>query len=249
LNRFIFALGIPHVGEVGARILAEKYTDVPALIAAVEAASGERPGDAYIELLAVRHVGEGRLKALLDRFEAGVEKPDGTDLEAQIAALEIPRFPANAREALASHYETWGLFSRKMANAAREMPGPAYRAVAGHPGIGVVMAESLMEFFGEKRNLKAVRDLLDYVSPRAERIMAGEGPLAGETIVFTGKLEIMSREEAGKKAMSLGAKVTDSVTGNTTLLVAGPGAGSKLEKARKLSIKIIDEAAWLRLVE
>ncbi len=105
-----------------------------------------------------------------------------------------------------------------------------------------------MEFFGEKKNLKAVLDLLHHVNPKAERITASEGPLVGETIVFTGSLEVMDREEAGRKAMSFGAKVTDSVSKNTTLLVAGPGAGSKLEKANKLGVKVIDEEEWLKLI-
>jgi DNA ligase (NAD+) len=249
LQRLIFALGIPHVGEVGARILAEKYADMSSLIAAVEAAARQRPGKAYIELLAVRHVGEGRLKVLLERFSSSVTKPEGDNLEAQIAELGISRLPENARAALAEHYGTWTVFSRKMTKGVQDVPGPSYGTIADHPGIGVVMTESLIEFFGEKKNLRAVRDLLEYVKTMAEKIAANEGPLAGETIVFTGSLEAMSREEAGKKAMSLGAKVTDSVSKNTTLLVTGPGAGSKLKKAKKLGIRVIDEAAWLKLVE
>ena len=110
------------------------------------------------------------------------------------------------------------------------------------------MTEELVEFFGEKKNRGAVLDLLGYVETRAERITSATGPLAGETIVFTGKLEATSREEAGRRAMSLGAKVTDAISKNTTLLVAGPGAGSKLEKAIKLGIRVIDEAEWLKLI-
>jgi len=150
---------------------------------------------------------------------------------------------------LATHYRNWARFSRQMRDASQKSPGADYKLIADHPGIGIVMAESLIEFFGEKKNLKAVRDLLGYVETRTERMTAADGPLAGETIVFTGALEVMSREDAGRKAMSLGAKVTDSVSKNTTLLVAGPRAGSKLEKAQKLGVKVIDEEAWLKLTK
>jgi len=250
LNRFILALGIPRVGEVGARILSEKYNDMFALIAAVEAASKQRPGKSYIELSTVPQVGDVLRQRILDHFTEGLPVPSSAEgLRDQIAGLGIQRLTRTAAENLATHYRNWARFSRQMRDASQKSPGADYKLIADHPGIGIVMAESLIEFFGEKKNLKAVRDLLGYVETRTERMTAADGPLAGETIVFTGALEVMSREDAGRKAMSLGAKVTDSVSKNTTLLVAGPRAGSKLEKAQKLGVKVIDEEAWLKLTK
>ena len=249
LNRFIYALGIPHVGEVGARVLSEKYRDVPHLIESVLAAVDQRPGPAFIELSMIPQVGEARRQALLDFFGSSHKPPiKSEDLAEQIAELKISQLTKAAIQNLAAHYQTWTAFSRRMYDAAHEFPGEAYRAIAGHPGIGVVMTEELVEFFGESKNLSAVHDLLNYVDTRAERITSATGPLVGETIVFTGKLEAASREDAERRAMALGAKVTDAISKSTTLLVAGPGAGSKLEKATKLGVRVIDESEWLKLI-
>jgi DNA ligase (NAD+) len=249
LNRFIFALGIPHVGEVGARVLGEEYHDVPELIEAVLCASDQRPGPSFIELSTIPQIGAARRQSLLNFFGSSHPHPEESkNLVGQIESAKLPSLTKPAIANLAEHYGTWANLSKKIYDAAHEAPGKAYTAISDHPGVGAVMAEELIEFFSEKKNLKAVLDLLRYVQTKAERITAGSGPLKGETIVFTGTLNAMSRDAAGKKAMSLGAKVTDSVSKNTTLLVAGPGGGSKLDKAKKLGIRILDEAGWLKLI-
>lgn len=248
LNRFIFALGIPRVGEVAARTLAEKYNDIPELIEAVRTASPQRPGKNFIELSTVSDIGEVRQKALLDFFSSSHPVPRTTpDLSEKIESLHISSLTKAAVKSLASHYGTWSRFSEEMYAASHQMPGADYLAVSSQAGIGVAMTEELIDFLDEPKNLKAVLDLLKYVDTQKSRQVSGVGPLTGQVIVFTGTLHSMSRDEAGTKAMALGAKVTDSISKNTTLLVAGESAGSKLDKARKLGIKTVTEEEWLRL--
>ena len=92
-------------------------------------------------------------------------------------------------------------------------------------------------------------DLLSLVSPPPYVVETLDSPVAGKTVVFTGKLETMSRDEAKAQAERLGAKAAGSVSAKTDLLVAGPGAGSKLKKAQELGIKVIDEAGWADIVK
>ncbi len=117
-------------------------------------------------------------------------------------------------------------------------------------GVGAVVAEALVEFFNEAHNQEAVDALLAAgVEPLDEEQIAGSGSvLSGKTVVFTGGLERMSRDEAKAMAERLGAKVAGSVSKKTDLVVAGPGAGSKLKQATDLGIEVIDEDAWFERV-
>ena len=92
-----------------------------------------------------------------------------------------------------------------------------------------------------------MRRLLEHVEIEQRKKPAKDGPLQGQVLVFTGSLERLTRDEAKAQAEALGAKVVDSVSAKTSLLIAGPGAGSKLEKAKSLGVKVIDEAAWLKM--
>ena len=111
-------------------------------------------------------------------------------------------------------------------------------------GIGDVVAESIREYFSRPEEQefldKLVRSGITPTLP-APRASAVEGPFAGKTVVFTGTLERRSREEAEALVRSLGGKITGSVSAKTNLVIAGPGAGSKLEKANKLGVKVVDE--------
>jgi DNA ligase (NAD+) len=115
-------------------------------------------------------------------------------------------------------------------------------------GVGPVVAEALVDFFHEPHNREALDDLLSEVSPKPFVSDAKQTEWSGKTIVFTGSLETMSRDEAKAQAERLGARAAGSVSAHTDLVVAGPGAGSKLKKAEELGIRVIGEQDWARIV-
>jgi DNA ligase (NAD+) len=118
------------------------------------------------------------------------------------------------------------------------------------PNIGPEVANALLDFFEEEHNREVLDDLRAAgVSPQDVIWETKPSPVSGKTLVFTGSLETLSRDEAKAQAERLGAKVAGSVSAKTDLVVAGPGAGSKLKKAAELGIEVIDEAAWNAIVE
>ena len=145
----------------------------------------------------------------------------------------------NARR-LARHFGGWEHFrvAARASNAAEELAGAA--------GIGPVVAEAIADFFAEERNEAALDALLKEVTVEPMETIAADHPLAGQIIVFTGSLERMTRDEAKAMAERLGARVSGSISSKTNLVVAGPGAGSKLAKARELGVETIDEEEWIR---
>ncbi|HVM37352.1 MAG TPA: NAD-dependent DNA ligase LigA [Sphingomicrobium sp.] len=115
-------------------------------------------------------------------------------------------------------------------------------------GVGPVVAEALVDFFHEPHNREALDDLLSEVRPQPFASGARETAWTGKTIVFTGSLVTMSRDEAKAQAERLGARAAGSVSARTDLVVAGPGAGSKLKKAEELGVRVISEEEWARIV-
>jgi len=168
LHRFIFALGIRHVGEQTAKDLARGYGDIDQFTKAIKALNGES--------------------------------------------------------------------------------SPAWQELVAIDGIGNTAASALQEFISEPRNLDVYEALSAEVSTIAPEEAMDDSPVAGKTVVFTGSLERFSRDEAKAMAERLGAKVSGSVSAKTDLVVAGPGAGSKLKKAQELEIEVIDEDGWFELV-
>lgn len=115
-------------------------------------------------------------------------------------------------------------------------------------GIGPAAVEAVTEFFGEPHNQGVLERLLAEVTVEDAQAIANDTPVAGKTVVFTGALERMTRDEAKAKAQSLGAKVAGSVSAKTDILVAGPGAGSKLKKANDLGVQTLTEDEWFELI-
>jgi DNA ligase (NAD+) len=135
----------------------------------------------------------------------------------------------------------------RVATAAGSDPA-AFEQLTQVEGVGPVVAQALADFFAETHNREAWSDLLSVVSPKPFEAQERASEVTGKTIVFTGTLETMSRDEAKAQALSLGAKVAGSVSAKTDLVVAGPGAGSKLKKAEELGVRVIGEAGWAAIV-
>ena len=124
----------------------------------------------------------------------------------------------------------------------------AHAALVDIDQIGAAMADDIISFFSTPDLYQIVQKLLDVVSVLPPDRPVNNSPVSGKTIVFTGTLENMSRAEAKAKAESLGAKVSGSVSAKTDFLVAGGDAGSKAKKAAALGVDVLDEAAWLALI-
>ena len=122
-------------------------------------------------------------------------------------------------------------------------------ALGSISGIGPTIAEELTDFFGEPRNIAALDELAaELTIEDAAQAEAADSPIAGKTVVFTGTLETMTRPEAKARAEALGAKVTDSVSKKTDIVVVGADAGSKARKAVELGVRTMTEAEWRELV-
>ena len=174
LNRLIFALGIRHVGEGNAKLLARQYGS-------------------------------------FERFEQPWRRPQRADRSD-------------------NHSE-------------------AYADLNNIGGIGDIVADAVVEFFAETRNVKALNDLLAEIEVLPVEQARSDSAVAGKTVVFTGSLEEFTRDEAKASAERMGAKISGSVSKKTDLVVAGPGAGSKLKDAEKFGVKVISEDEWLQLIE
>jgi DNA ligase (NAD+) len=260
LDRFLNALGVRHIGETNALLLARSFGTFEALQDAVTKAAAQRPNDAYRRLEAIEGVGPGVRDKLLDAAESLPAKLIGSldpGLEAQLEAVELPAGPGkkagrltkSARAALAADYADWDTFRKQMQSAARGRPGEDLLQLAAINGFGEVAAEALVDFFAEDHNREVIAALVKHVEILPHRIAdTSDSKVAGKTVVFTGTLERMTRDEAKQQALSLGAKVSGSVSAKTDIVVAGPGAGSKLADAQKHGVKVLTEDEWLALI-
>ena len=163
-----------------------------------------------------------------------------------IYALGVPHIGETTAKLLGKHFGTFEAL-REAAKAAADRASEAYADLTSIGGVGEVVADALVEFFKEPHNEEMLDALLREVTPETVEPAAAQSPVAGKTVVFTGSLERMTRDEAKAMAERLGAKVAGSVSKKTDLVVAGPGAGSKLDKAKGFGVQVIDEEAWLAL--
>lgn len=217
---------------------------------AVRQALEERRAEQSAERRAKEGKGETKTKAkkdedskLVENLVAGIEARRKVGLDRFINALGIRHVGETTARLIARHYHTIDAFVAAME------ADDAVADLVTIKGIGEVVAEAIKDFFDEKHNRKALDHLLKEVDVQAVKAPAKSGsPVVGKTVVFTGSLEKMTRPEAKARAESLGAKVSGSVSKKTDLVVAGPGAGSKLADAQKFGVEVIDEDSWLKLI-
>ena len=193
-------------------------TSVKNLFAAIEEARS-RSVDRLLFGLGIRHIGEVNAKRLMRHYET------------------LPTLREAARLAVPRNREVKG-----------DKGDEAWIEMVDIDGIGEIVAKAAIEFFQEPKNDAPLDALLAEVTPSAMERRATSSAVAGLTVVFTGSLQRMTRDEAKAMAERLGAKTAGSVSKKTNLVVAGPGAGSKLEKARELGIETLTEDEWLARV-
>jgi DNA ligase (NAD+) len=181
---------------------------------------------------------------LVENLVSAIDARRKIGLDRFINALGIRHVGETTARLLARTFHSWDAFSQGMESK------DALEQLNAIGGIGDVVAEAIHDFFDEAHNRKAVGRLLKEVTVMDVAAPKIKGsPVAGKTVVFTGTLEKMTRQEAKTRAEALGAKVSGSVSAKTDLVVAGPGAGSKLTEAQKHGVKVIDEDVWLKLIE
>lgn len=173
-------------------------------------------------------------KSVTKLFEA-IEKSKNITLQKFVYALGIRQVGVATAYLIAKHYHNFKAFMQAMIEQDLQL-------LVSIDGIGAAMATDIVEFFKEKHNLDIIEKLLSVVKIEDfDDVINTESKFFGKTIVFTGTLTSLTRSEAKSKALSLGAKVSGSVSAHTDIVVAGENAGSKLAKARELGVKIISE--------
>jgi DNA ligase (NAD+) len=161
-----------------------------------------------------------------------------------IFALGIRRIGENNAKLLARHYGSFANWRAQMLEATT-IGSDARLALGSILGIGEAIAEELTEFFAEPRNLGVIDELETLlIIEDAAAPPAGAGELAGKILVFTGTMQTMTRPEAKARAEALGARVTDTVSKKTDMVIVGADAGSKAKRAAELGVKTITEAEW-----
>ena len=202
---------------------------------------------------------QGLVKDLADVYAltpidfAALEGFAGKSIENMMAALEASKRPRLDRLLFALGIEHVGetvarLLVEHFGALAPLMEASADDLQRVH-GIGPEVAESVAHFFASRRNRRVIERLLRAgIRPVHEARVKGPQPLAGQVMVFTGGLAGLTRPEAQKRAEDAGARIASAISKRVTLVVAGPGAGSKLDEARKLKLEVIDEAEFLKRV-
>jgi DNA ligase (NAD+) len=196
-----------------------------------------------IRLQEVEGFGETSVRNLFAAIEARRE----ISLERFIYALGIRHVGETTAVALARGYASWDAFHAACLKLAKGDADTEHEMDALDQ-IGDTVIESIRDYFGEAHNRQRIERLAGQVKIREAEKPRSDSAIAGKTVVFTGTLEKMTRDEAKASAERLGAKVSGSVSRKTDYVVAGPGAGSKLAEANKLGVAVLTEDEWAKLI-
>jgi DNA ligase (NAD+) len=198
--------------------------------------------DKKINLKEVEGYGETSVRNLYNSIEARRD----ISLERFIYALGIRHVGETTAIALSRGYGSWKAFHDACLLVVEDdEETKAEMDALDH--IGDTVIEAIADYFGESHNRKLVDRLVDEVKIQDAEKPRTDTAVAGKTVVFTGALEKMTRDEAKAMAERLGAKVSGSVSKKTDYLVAGPGAGSKLAEAKKHGVAVLSEDDWFKL--
>ena len=196
-----------------------------------------------IHLEEVEGFGETSVRNLFAAIAARRE----ISLERFIYALGVRHVGETTAVALARGYGSWKAFHEACLKLAKD-DAETKEEMDALDQIGDTVIESLGEYFSEAHNVRRIDRLVKQVKIRDAEKPRADSAVAGKTVVFTGTLEQMTRDEAKASAERLGAKVSGSVSKKTDYVVAGPGAGSKLTDAKKLGVKVLTEDEWVKLI-
>ncbi len=195
---------------------------------------------------------------------AAIEARRTISLDRFINAIGIPLIGEATAKILAQEYGDAEAWLSEMLKAAKERKthpadvkkekataevGESYGRLCNVEQIGVTTADEMCAFFGEGHNVEIIRDLAKLLTIEGvkRRVIAADAPLKDKIVVFTGELSTMTRDQAKARAEELGAKVTDSVSKKTSLVVVGENAGSKARKAAELGVQTLTEEEWVKL--
>ncbi|MFX0544407.1 NAD-dependent DNA ligase LigA [Roseovarius sp. S1116L3] len=203
--------------------------------------------------LGIRHVGEVAATDLARHFGSWQALARAVEAAAPAAVCHLRADAAEAGERARAADEGRRARIKPARDAEWKGCDTAARAawddLIGIDGIGATVAASLVTVFGQTAERASIERLVEHLTIEdAAAPRVSDSPVAGKTVVFTGTLEKMTRAEAKARAEALGAKVSGSVSSRTDILIAGPGAGSKADKAAELGIETMDEDAWLALI-
>jgi len=229
---------LPERAEDVDRVLKKRRQELSELRAEAKDAGG----DASAKKTAAKKSKARDEGKLIQNLMAAIEARREIGLDRFIFALGIPHVGETTARLLARNFGTLDELRKSMKGEA------ALEDLDSIGGIGETMANEIVEFFREPHNIEVIDRLAKKVTATPLEQAKADSPVSGKTVVFTGTLEKMTRNEAKARAESLGAKVAGSVSAKTDIVVAGPGAGSKLKQAQALGVQVLDEDGWLALI-
>jgi len=193
---------------------------------------------------------KGLGKRSVEKLFAAIDARRRVPLDKFVYALGIRHIGETTAKDLAKAYGSWSAFRSGVEAAVKGgKDSEAYADIDNIEGIGESVVDALIDFFGEDHNIDALEALLEHIEVQDfERVRAVQSPVTGKTVVFTGTLTRLTRNEAKAQAVRFGAKVAGSVSKKTDYVVAGAEAGSKLEAARALGVTVLTEDEWIDLV-